>query len=475
MATHIKLSLLHTGSALIGNVVLKGDPAGVANTNGNVGLGNEIGQDWVNGGDNNIFIGSDVGEHLSGGSSNIYLGGNAQNPFSTAAGIPLGTEATAADSDRTFLVTSGLQESDFTRHLLLGNMDLANNAVIAATGSGSGICNNYRLLVNGGQCNPFGLKPQANLHVVAGSDGTVEPNIYDPFIVTQGFDMSDYETDFSDSSNRHDLFIIEDTGMVSINPKNILGSSAGIDITANGTDDIRVYMKTDVGVGDHYFGQYLVNSGLARTFVTKSHDFYTGSTTGDKLEFFLGTSILHGSLIPRKWLSAEITSDGFGNVQTTQIDIESVGALGEVNITSSLLTLNGFTLPTGVGLIGQQLVSDGTGGVSWSAGVAQDQISYSMQEKDFADSLDVIDIHAFVMVDTSGGAPMFFLPTGANYAGKKIYFKKMTADANSVNIRREGGGTIDGSGTVSITSQYGVAEFIQSIIGGVAQWHRVDV
>ncbi len=78
-------------------MVLKGDPAGVANTNGNVGLGNEIGNDWINGGDDDIFIGSDVGEQGSGGSSNIYLGRNAQNPFSTAAGISLGTEAIAAD------------------------------------------------------------------------------------------------------------------------------------------------------------------------------------------------------------------------------------------------------------------------------------------------------------------------------------------------------------------------------------------
>ena len=470
-------------NTLIGNEVLEGNPIGVANTNGNVGLGNGIGQDWANGGDDNIFVGSDVGEHLSGGSSNIYLGGNAQNPFATASGVPLGTEATAADTDRTYLVASGLQESDFTGHLLLGNMDLPTNSGMTISGGGSGIANDYRLLVNGGQCNPFGLKPQASLHVVSAGDGLTE-TAYFPLIITQGFDMSDYETDFSDSSNRHDLFTVSQGGHVTITPKNVIGSSAGIDIEADGTSDSRLHMRTDLTGSDHYYGFYLQDTGLARTYVTQDHDFYTGSTTGNKLEFFLGTDGLFGALTPRKWISAEITSDALGAIQSTQIDIESVGVLGEINITSTTgevsltaasLNLNGFTLPTGVGLLGQQLVSDGAGGVSWDNGIAQDQISYDMQEKTFADSTAVMDIHAFVMVDTSLGAPMFFLPTGTDETGKKIYLKKMTGDANNVNIRPQGGGTIDGLGTTSLTLQYEVGCFIQQWLGAVGVWHRVDV
>ena len=464
-------------NTLIGNEVLEGDAGGVANTKRNVGVGNLIGEDWVNGGDDNIFIGTNVGEYLSGGSSNIFIGEAAQNPFATAAGIPLGTSATAADTDRKLLITSGLQLSGFTRHLLLGNMALSNNTSVPPTGSGTGVCNNYRLLINGGQCNPLGLKPQANLHVVSGSDGSVEPKIYDPFIVTQGFDMSDYSTDFSDEANRHDLFIIEDTGMVSINPKNVAGSSGGIDITANGTDDIRIQMHTDVGGSDHYYRQYFNDSGSFSSHATQEETTYTGSSVGNQRAFYLGTfGWIGGLLTPTKWLSAQITASSLGAITETVINIDSVGALGEINITSGILTLNGFTLPTGVGLLGQQLVSDGAGGVSWSAGVAQDQISYDMQEKDFGDTGAVVDIHSFIMVDTSLGSPMFFLPTGsAAYEGKKIYLKKMTADANTVGIRVSGGGLIDGAATHSLTSQWEVGEFIATWVGDATQWHRVDV
>jgi len=340
--------------------------ASATGVKGNIIIGYDNAADIGNDATNNIAVGSSTFTKFSGNSrDNIILGAGLENPYATASGTPLGSDSTAAVKSRIFLVGTGSSYQGFTRHILLGDGDVSNNTDIAATGNGGGIVNDYRLLVNGGQCNPYGLKPQANLHVVAGGDGSGELS-RNAFIITQAYDQTDYTTQWSNPANREDVFIVNEFGHTTINIRGV--QQGGIDITADGTNDTFIDMLTSSGVNDYRHSMFLNDSGNYSEYnIGEVWGEYAGSTTGDRREFHLGSAGTQGGGgVPVEWLSAAITGNTGGTIDRIAVEISAIPTGSTLTLTSPSVIINGYTMPAADGGANTVMQTDGAGNVSWA-------------------------------------------------------------------------------------------------------------
>lgn len=58
------------------------------------------------------------------------------------------------------------------------------------------------------------------------------------------------------------------------------------------------------------------------------------------------------------------------------------------------------------------------------------------------------------LVSAAGGAITMTLPTAGNAKGREIVFKKTDSSANAVTLSPQGGATVDGAASATLTTQY---------------------
>lgn len=104
-----------------------------------------------------------------------------------------------------------------------------------------------------------------------------------------------------------------------------------------------------------------------------------------------------------------------------------------------------LTLPTTGGTVGQNVRTDGSGGLSF-------EYPYKVTSK--TTTYTATGDEAVILCSTAGGAWTLTLPAAASFTNKAFYIKKTTSDANALTIDGNGSETIDGATTYLLRSQY---------------------
>jgi hypothetical protein len=337
----------------------------------NVSIGYYSSKDFGNNSVANIILGSKAGWlYDSASSNNIVIGKDLKNAWAAAGGTPTGFNSTPTQRSYTMLIGSGTSVGNFTRQFLLGDFSDVNTDIDQYGEFGLGQCNDFKLLINGGFDNPYGMKPRANLHVVGGGDGSGEIQ-RKAFIITQAYDQTAFDMDFNLSgligTDIRDIFYVDEFGNTFIQPRQATGGlgDGGLEIFMNSSSG-NAYLKMKSNAGTHEYFTQLQSDGTLSLYNTgKLWRDYTGSEVNHKKEWYLGTASI-GGLVPVKYMSAEITATTASAIDRIEVIIEAAGSGSKIDISSPTVEINGYIMPAADGSANQVLQTDGGGNVSWA-------------------------------------------------------------------------------------------------------------